>query len=47
MNINTTRLSRASDRTLRLVKRNVEDNPRCKASDIAKQAGVSPRTAVR
>ena len=25
-----------SDRTLRLVKRNVENNPRCKASDIAK-----------
>ena len=36
-----------SERTLRLVKRNVEENPRCKASDIATQADVSPRTAVR
>ena len=38
---------RPSDRTLCLVKRNVEEDPRCKASDIATPAGVSPRTAVR
>ena len=36
-----------SDRILRLVKKNVEDDPHCKASDIATQAGVSLRTAVR
>lgn len=36
-----------SERTLRLVKRNVEQDPRSKASDIAIQADVSPRTAVR
>ena len=36
-----------SDRTLHLVKRNIKDNPHCKASDIATQAGVSPRTALR
>ena len=37
----------SSEKTLRLVKRNVEEDPRCKASDIATQAGVSPRTAVK
>ena len=36
-----------SERTLRLVKRNVEQNPRCKASDIAIQADVSLKTAAR
>ena len=36
-----------SERTLCLMKRNVEEDPRCKASDIATQAGISPRTAVR
>ena len=35
------------DRTLRLVKRNLEDNPYCKTSGIATQASVSPTTAVR
>ena len=36
-----------SERTLRLVKRNVEENPCCKASDIATQADVNPRIAIR
>ena len=36
-----------SERNLLLVKRNVEENSRCKASDIVTQADVSPRTAVR
>ena len=36
-----------SEKTLRLMKRNVEEDPWCKASEIATQAGVSPRTAVR
>ena len=36
-----------SDRSLHLVKRNVENNPCRKASDIAKNVDVSPRTAVR
>ena len=31
---------------MHLGKRNYEDNPRCKASDIAKTVDVSPRTAV-
>ena len=35
------------ERTLGLVKRNVEEDPSCKASDIATQADVSPRTALR
>ena len=35
-----------SERTLRLVKINVEENPRCKASDIATQTDTSPRTSV-
>ena len=38
---------RPSDRTLHHVKRNVENNPHCKASNIAKNIDVSPRTAVR
>ena len=38
---------RPSERTLRLFKINVEEDPRCKASVIATQADVSPRTAVR
>ena len=29
------------------MERNVEENPRCKASDIVTQADVSPRTAVK
>lgn len=29
------------------MKRNIEEDLRCKASEIATQAGVSPRTAVR
>ena len=29
------------------VKRNVEEDPRCKASDITIQSDVSPKTAVR
>ena len=33
-------------RTLSLAYRNVEDNPLCKASDIAKTVDVTPRTAV-
>ena len=35
-----------SDQALRLVKRNVEDNPRYKASDKAKTVDVNPQTAV-
>ncbi|XP_052830027.1 uncharacterized protein LOC128249697 [Octopus bimaculoides] len=35
-----------SSRTLHFVKRIVEDNLHCKASDIAEQVDVSPRTAV-
>ena len=35
-----------SDRTLRLVKRNAEDNPSYKVSDIAKTVDVSRRTPV-
>ena len=38
---------RPSERTLPLMKGNVEEDPRCKASDIATQAGVSASTAVR
>ena len=33
-------------KTLHLMKRNFEEDPECKASEIATQAGVSPRTAV-
>ena len=36
-----------SEKTLHLVRRNVEQDPHCKASDIATQLDVSPRTAVR
>lgn len=36
-----------SERTMCLVERNVQQDPRCKASDIATQVDVSPRTAVR
>ena len=36
-----------SERTLHLLKRNVKENSCCKASDIATQVDVSPRTAVR
>ena len=36
-----------SERTLRLVKRNVEQDPDCNASDIAIRADVSPKTAAR
>ena len=35
-----------TDRTLRLVKQNVQNNPHCNASDIAKTVDVSARTAV-
>ena len=36
-----------SERTLRLVKRNVEQDPRSRASYIAAQADVSQRTTIR
>ena len=36
-----------SERTLHLVKRTVEMDPRSRASDIAAQADVSQRTAIR
>lgn len=36
-----------SERTMHLVERNVEQDPRCKPSDIPTQVDVSPRTAVR
>ena len=36
-----------SERTLRLVKRNVEWDSRCKASDIAIQVDVSPKAVAR
>ena len=35
-----------SERTLRLLKRDLEEDPRCKGSDVAIQADVSPRRAV-
>lgn len=35
------------ERTMRLVERNVEQDPRCKTFDIATQVDVSPGTAVR
>ena len=35
-----------SDRTMHLIKRNVEENPLCKAYDIAKTVEVCPRIAV-
>ena len=47
MHKTSSRSPRPSERTLRLVKRNVEENPRCKVSDIATQAVVCPRTAVK
>lgn len=37
----------AFGRTLLFARRNVEDNRRCKSSDIAKQFDVSPRTDLR
>ena len=36
-----------SNRTLHLIKRNLKNNPHCKASDIAKNVDVSPRIAIR
>lgn len=36
-----------SERSLRSVKRNIENNPRCKAADVAEKLQVSRSTAVR
>ena len=40
------RLSRAIDQTLYLVKKDVEDNPCCKLSDIVKTVDVTPSIAI-
>ena len=39
-------LSVPSNRTQHIVKRNIDGDPRSKASDISKTVDVSPRTAV-